>query len=244
SVDSLQRIVNRATAADALHQAGQRTEAGDYFRTAERLLAERKTGYNQLFSLSGFRFCDWLLAPVERAVWRVVWGYTPPGAEQGEHAAACDEVDRRGTTTLRWATDARLSGIDIGLDHLTLARVGLYRAILAGQLVQPLLDLPHVATALVTLRSTNDFFLLPLGLLTATLYHFVRGDHNRARAYLAETQLIAERGPMPLYLADVHLHRARMFRDKTELKKATKLIRDLGYGRRYEELDDAEKALA
>ena len=48
---------------------------------------------------------------------------------------------------------------------------------------------------------------------------------------------------MPLYLADVHLHRARLFRDKAELAKAARLIRDLGYGRRYDELADAEAAL-
>jgi hypothetical protein len=47
---------------------------------------------------------------------------------------------------------------------------------------------------------------------------------------------------MPLFLADVHLHRARMFRDKGELAKAAKLIRDLGDGRRTDELADAEEA--
>jgi hypothetical protein len=65
-----------------------------------------------------------------------------------------------------------------------------------------------------------------------------------ARAQLAEAQQIAERGPMPLYLADVHLHRARLFRDRAELAQAAKLIRDLGYGRRFDELADAETALA
>jgi hypothetical protein len=48
---------------------------------------------------------------------------------------------------------------------------------------------------------------------------------------------------MPLYLADVHLHRARLFRDKAELAKARALIEKHGYGRRREELADAEAAL-
>ena len=48
---------------------------------------------------------------------------------------------------------------------------------------------------------------------------------------------------MPLFLADIALYRARMFRDKAELAKAGKLIRELGYGRRYDELADAEAAL-
>jgi len=106
-----------------------------------------------------------------------------------------------------------------------------------------------VAASALSLRSLSAFRYatalhhLPRGLLTAALYHFVRGEHDLARAYLAEAQQIAERGPMPLVLADVHLHRARLFRDKGELAKAAKLINELGYGRRDEELADAEDAL-
>jgi hypothetical protein len=74
------------------------------------------------------------------------------------------------------------------------------------------------------------------------MYHFVRGEPARARALLDEAQQLAERGPMPLVLADVHLHRARLFRDRAELATAAKLIRELGYGRRFDELADAEEA--
>ena len=48
---------------------------------------------------------------------------------------------------------------------------------------------------------------------------------------------------MPLYLADVHLHRARLFRDRTELATARTLIERHGYWRRKEEIEDAEAAL-
>ena len=37
---------------------------------------------------------------------------------------------------------------------------------------------------------------------------------------------------MPLYLADIHLHRARLFRDQAELAQARDLIEKHGYGRR------------
>jgi hypothetical protein len=60
--------------------------------------------------------------------------------------------------------------------------------------------------------------------------------------YLNKAQQIAESGPMPLYLADVHLHRARLFRDRAELAKARALIETHGYGRRRDELADAEEA--
>jgi hypothetical protein len=53
---------------------------------------------------------------------------------------------------------------------------------------------------------------------------------------------IAERGSMKLFMADIHLHRARLSRDKSELAKAHALIEECGYRRRKKELDDAEAA--
>ena len=85
---------------------------------------------------------------------------------------------------------------------------------------------------------------LPKALLTAALYFGgLAGQPDEARRHLAEAQQIAERGPMPLYLADVHLHRARLFRDKAELAKARALIEKHGYWRRKEELTDADAAI-
>jgi hypothetical protein len=132
--------------------------------------------------------------------------------------------------------------LDIALDHLTLARAGLYRAILSQPAPQPAFDLPHVADAVNGLRNAGLMDHFPRGMLTAALYHFVRGDAASASTALNQAQEIAERGPMPLYLADIHLHRARMFRDMGELAKARELIAKHGYGRRKEELEDAEAA--
>ncbi len=42
--------------------------------------------------------------------------------------------------------------------------------------------------------------------------------------------------------AEIHLHRARLFRDKGELKRARALIELCGYWRRKQELEDAEEA--
>ena len=61
---------------------------------------------------------------------------------------------------------------------------------------------------------------------------------------------------MKLHLADIHLHRARLFglfprrppaypwtSPEADLAEARKLIEACGYGRRREELADAEEAL-
>jgi hypothetical protein len=74
---------------------------------------------------------------------------------------------------------------------------------------------------------------------------------------LEEAQQIAKRGPMLLYPADVHLHRARLFDripadegihkfpdidPKIEVLKASRFIEKCGYWRRTEEVEDAKTA--
>ena len=253
SGNEFERMINRTTAADALHQFGQRAEAGTLFAEAERLQQDMQPQFDLLYSVQGFQYCDWQLAPAEQAAWRHLLNQ-PFSNSKSQISDCLAEVERRATTTLAWVTSQNWL-LDIALDHLTLARVGLIRAILANPLPQPTLDLPQVAAAVNGLRAAGQMDDLPRGLLTASLYHFVRGEHDLALKHLAEAQQIAERGPMPLFLADIHLTRARLAGSvkeegggmnvdaKAELAQAAQLIRDLGYGRRTEELADAEAAL-
>ena len=82
-------------------------------------------------------------------------------------------------------------------------------------------------------------------------------DDIAARRDLDEVWEIAERGPMPLFLADIHLHHARLFgphapaaidepypweSPTADLAAARRLIEKHGYGRRLKELEDAEAA--
>ncbi|HEY2155851.1 MAG TPA: hypothetical protein VGH33_09490, partial [Isosphaeraceae bacterium] len=246
SGDAFQRTIRRTTVADALHQSGRRAEAGMLFAEAERMQKKSQPQTGLLYGLAGSLYCDWLLAPVERTAWWALLqgpGFPMGGDDHGEDGPAtiCEEVERRAETTLAWVTPQRVL-ISIALDHLTLARVGLIRAILAHPLPQPTLDLPRVVDAVNGLRNAGSMDHLPKGLLIGALYHFVRGDAAAARTALDQAQEIAERGPMPLHLADIHLHRARLFRDRAELARARDLITKHGYGRRNEELADAEAA--
>jgi hypothetical protein len=99
---------------------------------------------------------------------------------------------------------------------------------------------------------------LPLGLLTRAWLGCLTGARTgseSAQTDLNEAFEIAERGPMPLHMADIHLHRARLFglsKDRSEyypwtspqhdLAEARRLIKKHGYWRRKEELEDAEAA--
>jgi hypothetical protein len=84
---------------------------------------------------------------------------------------------------------------------------------------------------------------LPRCLLTRAWLLALEGNPAAARADLDEAQEIAERGPMPLFLADIALYRGRLFGDRAALAEARRLIEKHGYGRRLEELADAEAAL-
>ena len=221
--------------------------------------SERRPETPRLCSLAGFQFADWLLSPVERTAWGCMLASSDDARDasllalqdrETPHAITlgpCAEVEERAAEWFKCAmpTDSLL---DIALDHLTLARATLYRAMMvvpiAGASHSTPLG-PQVATALERLRLANILDHLPKALLTAALYHATLGaDPEQARRLLAEAEQIAERGPMPLYLADVHLHRARLFRDRSALAEARVLIEKHGYGRRRDELADAEAAAA
>jgi tetratricopeptide (TPR) repeat protein len=322
SGDLFQRMGKRTTAADALHQSGERDEARALFEQAEVLERERQPEFDLLCSLPGFDYCDLLLAPAERAVWQVmlppspdvagkhqplgasaknrnfiprkllafprvrsrntrpptalpqtastiagngitIFGTSPrlTGQTDGEEPdasafrlmdAALAEAERRATSVQKRRTGLpTYTLLDIALDHLTLARVALYRAILEHPNQKS--NNPHLAPALNGLRQAGIVEKIPLALLTAALHHHVMGDASAARRDLDEAQQIAERGPMPLCLADIHLCRARLGMNNHQipitnvqesLAIARQLIQNHNYGRRYEELADAEAALA
>jgi hypothetical protein len=272
SGDAFQRLINRTTQADALHQADRRDEARALFVEAEVMQAEWQPGYPLLYSARGFHYCDLMLADAERSVWkRLLSGSTllaslelrtasggacgNPRVELDERhletaLGACREVSGRGKMMFEWRVP-RDPLLDIELDHLTLARAALYRAILRGEAAAG----EHMKEGLEFLRRAGAQEFIPPGILTRALFRATTGAFDGARDDLNETFEIAERGPMKLHLADIHLHRARLFglmanrpltypwtSPRDDLDQARKLIEECGYGRRREELADAETA--
>ncbi len=130
--------------------------------------------------------------------------------------------------------------VDIALDHLTLGRAALYRSILERS--DPAAARAEIEAALDGLRRAGTTHHVPKALLTRAWLHSLEENPEAARADLDEAQEIAERGPMPLYLADIALYRGRLFGDRAALAEARGLIEKHGYGRRLGELEDAEAA--
>ena len=251
SGDAFQKVSKRTTVADALHQAGERSQAETLFAEAERMQAKDQPQFPLLYSLDGFQYVDLLLDPAERAAWQALLrgaGFQLMASVhelvQGTLPSICADAEWRAKQTLLWVTPQNWL-LDIALDHLTIARARLYGELLAAAPKSEIENLQsEMRASLAKLRQANALNHLPKALLTAALYFGgLAGQPDEARRHLAEAQQIAERGPMPLYLADVHLHRARLFRDKAELAKARALIEKHGYWRRKEELTDADAAI-
>jgi hypothetical protein len=262
SGDAGMRVIMRTTHAEALHEVGRRVEAEARFREAEQMQAESQPTYPLLYSVRGFQYCDLLLANAERAAWRTLQE-SEVRSQDSELVNACRAVSQRAEQTLKWSEAARMDLLSIALDHLTLGRAALYAAILEHSDVRLLTSL--IDTAVSGLRRASYQDELPKALLTRAWLRSLTGARtgpDSAQSDLDEAWEIAERGPMRLYMADIHLYRARLFglriadfglrieegkypweSPEADLKAAEKLINDCGYHRRDEELADAKKAI-
>ena len=269
--DQHQILCRKTTLANALHQSGQRAEAGRLFQEAERMQKELDPNYSLLYSSGGFHYSDWLLALVERRAWLNLTSHSSVIRMQDNSSVNenIKVVCQRSNRTLGWMIKNQMPQLQISRDRLTLAKVNLLATIVEGPFTGDAYTCEYLPQAIRECRNGGRVDELPRFLLTAALYHFVRGEYALAEKHLAEAQQIAERGPMPLVLADIHLTRARMagivkfkvgsvkddarsaneaskiwdIDPQAELAKAAYLIRNFGYGRRYDELADAEKVI-
>ena len=171
-------------------------------------------------------------------------------------AANCRAVSERAAQTLKW--QERMQGgplLDFALHHLTLSRAALYEALLEYPEFEN--SQSEIDAAVSGLRHAGQQQYLPLALLTRAWLRSMTGARigpESAQSDLDEAWEIAERGSMKLYMADIHLYRARLFfffreqqypwqSPQDDLAAAEKLINDCGYHRRDEELTDAKQAI-
>ncbi len=201
----------------------------------------------------------------------------PPAAGPGpkpELLQACDHVIERATHELQRRRNLPTASLlDIALNHLTLGRAALYWGLLNGEFgiqnaasdaghstprnlsAQALAKkdshfaMENLDDAVDGLRKAGTIHHIPKGLLTRAWQRHLTGDGPGAMADLDEAWEMAERGPMPLFQADILLTRARLFfrgdlaTARQNLAEARGLIQKHGYLRRDEELKDAEEAL-
>jgi hypothetical protein len=247
--------------ADVLHQAGRAADARRLFREAEAIQRTIEPENRFLYSVRGFRYHDLLLSGCERYAWVQQVGIGSWAASAKARLARlrsrAKEVERR-VLTNRDGLGHRLGRLSNALDEITISRAGLYQMLssLLGGSVSPEMALRtalgRVETAVEALRSCCAQHHLPNALFTRAWVRLLHGDPAGAQSDLDEAWDIAERGPMQLHMADIHLHRARLFfreehypweSPQADLVAAEKLIEDCGYYRRDGELADAKRAI-
>jgi hypothetical protein len=124
---------------------------------------------------------------------------------------ACRDVSQRAGKTIKIA-ERNDWLLDIALDHLTLGRASLYEAILTGSEISN--SASEMEAAVTGLCSAGTTHHLPRALLTRAWLRVLTGQAtgpDSAQSDLDEAWEIAERGSMKLFLADIHLYRARLF---------------------------------
>lgn len=230
-------VRSRTALADALHQAGR-------YEDSWRLFLEVESRQGESYPVSSFVFCDLLLSSAERAAWLCfLAGPAGPRPEGGEplpdSPGLLKAVIERVSRTLAPGTRSKTL-LSAAFDHLTFARALLFQAQLPSPLSPEAHD--HMAAAIQGFEAAGTKDHLPRGLLARAWLRFISGDESGCRADLDEAWEIAEGGPMPLFQADIQLARARLFRDRSALAEARRLIEKHGYGRRLGELVDAEAA--
>jgi tetratricopeptide (TPR) repeat protein len=281
SSEVFQRITSRCGHANALNQAGHRTEASRRFAEAEQMQSKAQPQFPMLYSLQGFLYCDLVLDNAERSAWQAMLergdlprlSAHPPGAHQlrallqhEQHMGSLPALEdllaayERAQQALKWYELAQQQWPrDTALDHLTIGRVALYIALISQTSSRLKVDdsTPDDAfySVVDVLRQAGDTTYLPVGFLNRALLRFLVGARTgseSAQEDLDEAWDIAERGPMRLHMADIHLYRARLFfREKeypwesarADLEEAERLINECGYHRRDEELADAKRAI-
>lgn len=266
----LQQVSARVRLADACLSAGRLVEAHDVFSKAKTEIARLDGSYQWLPGNWGFRHDKTMLAEAERVAWGATLGRLIHQNPSG-FLSMLNSVAKRGSQRIEADIISEQPLLDIALDHLILGRAALYAAILGK--AERSLDVSS-SDARQRVLSDDELFSARLELDAAvsglrragTLHHLPRGLLSRAwlqsltatntRSESAQTDLdeaweIAERGPMRLYMADIHLYRARLFHavqpypwtsPHEDLAAARKLIEQCGYWRRKEELEDAEAA--
>ena len=225
SGDAFERISDRATLANALHQAGRLLEAEAAFGEAEEMQKDY-SGHLYLYSLRGFLYCELLLS-------------------QGEYR----EAQSRAGQGLKWVEQAGLDILSAALDHLSLGRGHLLQAQHEGTggLSQ---SATYLERAVDGLRQAGAQEFIVRGLLARAELRRVMRDMAGARRDLDEALSIATRGGMRLYEADCHLEFARLHlacdekeKARERLAKAKGMIEEMGYHRRDGEVAELEERL-
>jgi tetratricopeptide (TPR) repeat protein len=213
SDDWVEQRDERTTLADALHHAGAIEEAGLLFDEAERIQKLNDQDNPFLYSLRGYRYCDYLLT-------------------KNDQKSAL----KRTLRAIEMSKTQRFPLLICSLDKLMLGRIYLKYGSMDDAKY-------YIDQALDLLRKSCQMQYLPSGLLIMAEYYREAGSHQRAVASLNEAHEIASNCGMKLYLADYYIEHARLSLGRgrlDETRQSTETARDIilatGYKKRLTDL--------
>lgn len=256
--DAFLRISKRAEFADALHQQGRWEESEEVFREAEFLQAEDQPEYPRLYSLPGVQYCDLLLSRGKPDGGLLAEGITEDLGMVRRFREMCQEVLERTEQTIKevernhWLLDIALYHLSLGQAHLGLA-LTTFRPAAPDQEAEKNFSqaAEHLNHAVEGLRLAETEHRIPRGLLARAALRRLRNDLPAAEADLSEALEMAERDSMRLCECDAHLEWARLCRHRGDragmerhVARARKLVKEMGYGRRRQEVEWLEGQLA
>ena len=255
SGDGFEMEADRAVHAAALHQAEKNQAAEKLFMEVEAMQKKRQPEYPYLYSLRGFRFCNFQFS-------------------MGNYQAVLE----RARTAIEIANQMR-HPLSIALDKLTIGKALLLQlldtrssyssAMLSAGFTEAV---GYLNQAVDGLREAGQQAFLPLGLFDrATIFRHQQA-FPKAWVDLTEAHEIATYGQMRLHLTDYHLEAARLIQAqlgqtqapfsiiedgveqqlsttemtelfKTHVNKAATLIQETGYHRRDAELAALQETL-
>ncbi len=227
SEDWKRQLVNRATYAYVLYQAGSMEGARHFFAETEQIERKYQLGKQYLYSLRGFWYCD-LLLEMEKL----------------------EEALERAKIALKIAEEDQFS-LDAALYELTLGKAYLQLSQTHSTEDHYQNTVGHLNKAVQELQKTGRQLYLPLGFLARAAYHrLVTQNYPVAEADLEEVLDIAEPSGMRLHLTDYHLEMARLRlamgqreKAKVHTEQAAVLIAETGYHRRDGELVELQAGL-
>ncbi|MGD2087812.1 MAG: TIR domain-containing protein [Candidatus Aminicenantes bacterium] len=221
SGDDFLKEAMRTALADALQQRGELGEAEKWFREAEAMQKKSQPEYHYLYGLQGFLFCELLL-------------------RKGRH----QEVRERVEDTIKIA---QINGwlLAIALDTLSLGRVRMMQ-ILTEKTGDFTKAREYLHQAVAGLRKAGRDDYLPRSLFSRAECFRYQQKFKEAWEDLQEALEIAQLGGMKLFLADYHLEAGKLCEAQGKQQDARKhfttakeMMKEMGYGRKLKEVEEA-----
>ena len=220
--------------------------ADSFLKEAEELEKRLNPDMRFLTSFPGWCFCERLIEEAKNDL-RLM-----PLRSDSKRLLQAKDIEDRGTY-IRTVAESKKLLLDVAQVEVILGQVLVLRHLIDGSVSSDHAG-SLLSEAVEKLRWSGQLHHVAYGLVRrAEMYGLLNRSHD-AQPDLDEAWEIAERGPMPLHMADIHLHRARLFGARNEettypwespekdLAEARRLILKHGYLRRMGELEDMEQA--